>query len=236
MFCPHCGGNIPDSSQICDFCDSQLTTAQPEPVRGASPKTHKKRSKKPIIAIVSTLIVLVVASFLVFFFACGGFDTAAQTSIVDNYVKAVERGDALAAATLYHPVIIEEEGYEINEYDEFVLEEDFCYDRYCGKAVKSSEIDIYTLKEYLNALFDAKFEDYDGPYSEDEIEEYRESALSEIDELEDAILDEVSDSYGIEVTDIAIGVADVSFENGDTETYILVLLKVEGIWYIGSAT
>lgn len=228
MFCPNCGTNLPDNAQFCPNCGSQTAAPQAQVIQ-AQPtqqpnlvanvkQTLSKYSKKQLVTVGCVVLAVIVAVFLIFFFACGGCDTSTQKNIVESYVKAIAREDARAVADLYYPAVIEESGYSRYEYEEFADDEDECYYYYGGDAVKSYDITITSIEEML--------EPYANLYS---------MYGYDIDDMMAELYEEFEDEYNARLSDIAIGVANVKFKNGDSATYSLILIKVSGKWYIALA-
>lgn len=223
MFCPNCGTNLPDNVQFCANCGSQIAVSQSQTAQKSDLVANVKQSlskfsKKQLITVGCVILAVIVAIFLIFFFACGGCDTSSQKNIVASYVKAIEKGDAGAVADLYHPAVITDAGYSRFEYEEFVDDEDDCYYYYGGEAVASYTVTVSSIEEL--------FEPYMTIYS---------MYGYDIDDIMDELYDSFEDEYDIRLSDIAIGTANVKFKNGDTEIYSLVLIKVSGKWYIAVA-
>ncbi len=214
MFCPNCGTNLPDGVQFCPSCGASLSS-QPQAEIGAK----KTLDKKQIVTIVSVAAAVCVAAFLIFFFACGGCDTSSQKTLVANYVKAIANENPSAVAALYYPAAITESGYERYEFDDFVTSEDTCYYYYHGDAVKSYDITVTDVEDMLKSM--------QGIYS---VYGY------DVNDMLKEVYDEFEDEYNAKLSGMAIGMANVNFKDGDTEVYSLLLIKVNGKWYIAAAS
>lgn len=212
MFCPNCGANLPDNVQFCSNCGAQLPV-QPQVGTG----TEKSLDKKQIVTIVCTAVAVCVAAFLIFFFACGGCDTSSQKAIVADYVKAIAKENPTTVASLYYPAAITENGYELYELADFVTSEDTCYYYYHGDTVKSYDITVTDIKKLLKSL-----QSLYSAYGYD------------VNDMLNELYDEFEDEYDAKLSGMAIGTANVKFKDGDDVTYSLLLIKVNGKWYVAA--
>ncbi len=209
MFCPNCGANLPDSAQFCGFCGIQISS---KPARTSPLSTLTKKQKTAIICGIAAVIVAV---FLIFFFACGGCDSMAQKGLVHDYINATEKGNAKKVVDCYYSAVLTEEGYETGKYEEFLNDYDSYYEEYAGKEVKKYDVTVTTLEEMLKP--------YMSLYS---------AYGYDVNDILDEAYDAFEDEYDARLSDIAIAVVNVDFKSGYDTTLSVVLVKIDGSWYI----
>ena len=141
----------------------------------------------------------------------------AQKNIISTYINATEKGNAKKAADCYYYAVFEDGGYESHEYEEFLDDNDGYYEEFAGKEVKKYDVTITTLEEMLKP--------YMSLYS---------AYGYDVNDILDEAYDAFEDEYDARLSDIAIAVVNVDFKSGYDTTISVILVKIDGSWYIAA--
>jgi len=121
MFCKNCGTQLPEYSTFCPNCGTMLSST-PAPKKGSSFSLNLNGKNRNVLMIAGVAVVAV-ALALILIFTLGG---RSYEKTVAQYIESQFEGDIDGIIDLFPKKmmdeILDEAGYDEDEYDEFVRE------------------------------------------------------------------------------------------------------------------
>ena len=212
MFCGQCGNKNPEDSKFCHECGAILTSDE---LTLSKIKSDNKNRK---IGIIAFTIGIIIASALLLYFLTG----RSYKATIDQYFNAQFNADAEAIIELFpektYDYILEEAGYDDDEFDEFIDE---------GNEV---------LLDMLNDLEKYAGKDYDISYF---ISSIKNINGVKFDKLKDDYQDmdiKISDAKTIELTiQYYIG-TEMNKQTERNQTISISVIKIGHSWYLDILT
>ena len=210
-FCPKCGKPFEENASNCAFCGTKNPAAPAAVNPNVEKIVNKARSlnKKNIAILAGAAIALIVVIIIISTIAGNGYKKA-----IDNFFDFTVEGKVNKLEKLAPEAFWEE------------LEEDF-------------DIKLKDLKDQLEESFEAELEELEDEYGRNLKVKYKVLEKEEMDEDDlDDLKDTLKDSYGIKkksvqkALEVEVEATIKGKEDEDTMEQDMVIVKIDGDWYI----
>lgn len=215
-FCGHCGSPLQAGCDACVACGRPVRSSQKPTPSGKSVKPEKKKSKAPVVILLTFALLLIASAVALILYLVMGGET--PETVAEQYINAIMKADATAVVNML-PDSVRQDVLEAADYDEDE-QADFCAEKADDMKQTLSDLNMVWGPGWTYEIQDVEAYDWD------------ESGLAALCEL-------YSRSYDLEVEDAVAVEVDIYFRGqlgNETRTERVCLVQMNDQWYLDYLT